>query len=81
MALFAERNQRIGSENAFKVGPHIVHVGQSSGPVVKLNLGEPDYDLPKGSQSRRLNDNLMLGIRIIVTLKVRQTYVVPSVNT
>ena len=47
MALFAERNQRIGSENAFKVGPHIVHVGQSRGPVVKLNLGEPDYDLPR----------------------------------
>ena len=46
MALFAERNQRIGSENAFKVGPHIIHVGQSRGPVVKLNLGEPDYDLP-----------------------------------
>ena len=47
MTLFAERNQRIGSENAFKVGPHIVHVGQFRGPVVKLNLGEPDYDLPK----------------------------------
>ena len=47
MALFAERNQRIGSENAFKVGPHIVHVDQSRGPVVKLNLGEPDYDLPR----------------------------------
>ena len=47
MALFAERNQRIGSENAFKVGPHIVHVDQSRGSVVKLNLGEPDYDLPK----------------------------------
>ncbi|MFZ9009877.1 MAG: pyridoxal phosphate-dependent aminotransferase [bacterium] len=47
MALFAERNQRIGSENAFKVGPHIVRVGQSRGPVVKLNLGEPDYDLPR----------------------------------
>jgi aspartate/methionine/tyrosine aminotransferase len=47
MALFAERNQRIGSENAFKVGPHITHVGHSRGPVVKLNLGEPDYDLPK----------------------------------
>ena len=47
MSLFAERNQRIGSENAFKVGPHIVHVDKSRGPVVKLNLGEPVYDLPK----------------------------------
>ena len=47
MALFAERNQRIGSENAFKVGPHIIHVAQTRGPVVKLNLGEPDYDLPR----------------------------------
>ena len=52
MTLFAERNQRIGSENAFKVGPHIVHVGQSRGPVVKLNLGEPDYDLPKAVNLR-----------------------------
>ena len=47
MTLFAERNQTIGSENAFKVGPHIVHVDKFRGPVVKLNLGEPDYDLPK----------------------------------
>jgi aspartate/methionine/tyrosine aminotransferase len=58
MALFAERNYRIGSENAFKVGPHIVRVGQSRGPVVKLNLGEPDYDLPKAVNAeikRQLN--------------------------
>ena len=47
MTLFAERNQRIGSENAFKMGPHIVHVDKFRGLVVKLNLGEPDYDLPK----------------------------------
>ena len=29
------------------MGPHIVHVDKFRGPVVKLNLGEPDYDLPK----------------------------------
>jgi aspartate aminotransferase len=47
MALFAARNSRIDTENAFKVGPHIVRVEQSSRPVVKLNLGEPDFDLPE----------------------------------
>ncbi len=47
MALFAERNQRIDTENAFKVGPHITRVEQSHRPVVKLNLGEPDFDLPE----------------------------------
>ena len=51
MALFAARNQLIGSENAFKVGPHIVRVEQTRNPVVKLNLGEPDYDLPQAIRS------------------------------
>ena len=46
MTLFAERNQRIDTENAFKVGPHIVKVERDSGEVVKLNLGEPDFALP-----------------------------------
>ncbi len=47
MALFAERNQRIDTENAFKVGPHISRVEHTHRPVVKLNLGEPDFDLPE----------------------------------
>jgi len=46
MALFADRISRIDTENAFKVGPHIVKVEKEK-RVVKFNLGEPDFDLPK----------------------------------
>ena len=46
MNLFAERNNRIDTENAFKVGPHIVRVEQNKGSVIKLNLGEPDFSVP-----------------------------------
>ena len=42
MPLFAERNRLIGTENAFKIGPHIVNVESMGTPVIKLNLGEPD---------------------------------------
>ena len=46
MDLYSERSFRIDTENAFKVGPHIVRVEKESGPVVKLNLGEPDFPVP-----------------------------------
>ena len=46
MTLYAERNQCIGTENAFKIGPHIVAVESRGTPVVKLNLGEPDFSAP-----------------------------------
>ena len=47
MNLFAKRNSRIDTENAFKIGPHIVLVEQEKGAVIKLNLGEPDFSVPK----------------------------------
>ena len=47
MNLFAKRNSRIDTENAFKIGPHIVRVEQQKGAVIKLNLGEPDFSVPK----------------------------------
>jgi len=48
MALFADRIQRIGTENAFKVGPYIKEVEDSTGKkVIRCNLGEPDFPLPK----------------------------------
>ena len=47
MNLFAERNSWIDTENAFKIGPHIVRVEQQKGAVIKLNLGEPDFSVPK----------------------------------
>ena len=39
MNLFAKRNSRIDTENAFKIGQHIVRVEQKKGAVIKLNLG------------------------------------------
>jgi aspartate/methionine/tyrosine aminotransferase len=47
MALFSQRTFKIDTENAFKIGPHIVKVEGSGKKVVKFNLGEPDFDLPK----------------------------------
>ena len=46
MDLYSERSFKIDTENAFKVGPHIVRVEKETGPVVKLNLGEPDFPVP-----------------------------------
>jgi aspartate/methionine/tyrosine aminotransferase len=45
--LLAERTGVIGTENAFKVGPHIVQVEKAGHRVIKCNLGEPDFPLPK----------------------------------
>jgi len=47
MSLYADRNQLIGTENAFKIGPHIAQVEASGANVVKLNLGEPDFSAPE----------------------------------
>lgn len=38
---------QIGTENAFKIGPHIVKVDAQGKSVVKLNLGEPDFSAPQ----------------------------------
>ena len=47
MSLFADRNNIIGTENAFKIGPHIAKVEAAGTPVIKLNLGEPDFSAPE----------------------------------
>jgi aspartate aminotransferase len=44
--LFADRIYRMGVENAFRVGPHIDRVESAGHKVVRLNLGEPDFDMP-----------------------------------
>jgi aspartate aminotransferase len=44
---FARRIKAIGSENAFKVGPYIREVEARGERVIKCNLGEPDFPLPK----------------------------------
>ena len=84
MNLFAERNSRIDSENAFKVGPHIVRVEQQNGEVIKLNLGEPDFAVPshiKDEIKRQLAlDNTkycdpkgLLSLREAISRQINQT--------
>jgi aspartate/methionine/tyrosine aminotransferase len=45
--LFSERTSLIDTENAFKVGPYIAEIEGAGHKVVKCNLGEPDFALPK----------------------------------
>ena len=47
MSLYSNRTLIIGTENAFKIGPHIAAVESSGTPVIKLNLGEPDFSAPQ----------------------------------
>jgi aspartate/methionine/tyrosine aminotransferase len=47
MGLLADRVKTIGTENAFKVGPYIQRVEDAGHPVIKCNLGEPDFPLPR----------------------------------
>ncbi len=47
MTLYSDRTFRIDTENAFKVGPYIVEVEKAGNKVIRCNLGEPDFPLPK----------------------------------
>ena len=44
MTLFASRMAALGTENAFKVGVDIARCVDRGMDVIKLNLGEPDFD-------------------------------------
>lgn len=44
MSLLAHRIRSLGTENAFKLGVDIQRVTERGVDVVKLNLGEPDFD-------------------------------------
>lgn len=46
MKLIADRMNLLGSENAFKVGDDIRIAEQNGMKVIRLNLGEPDFDTP-----------------------------------
>ena len=46
MEQYSQRFERIASENAFKVGPHITRAESGGRQVIRLNLGEPDFELP-----------------------------------
>ena len=84
MNLFAERNSRIDTENAFKVGPHIVRVEQQKCAVIKLNFGEPDFSVPqhiKAEIKRQLDlDNTqycdpkgLLSLRQAISKQINET--------
>jgi aspartate aminotransferase len=46
MELFANRVFNIDTENAFKIGPHISSLESQGKKIIKLNLGEPDFNIP-----------------------------------
>ena len=46
MGLYSDRAGRIGSENAFKIGPHIRSLEETGRDVIRCNLGEPDFPVP-----------------------------------
>jgi aspartate/methionine/tyrosine aminotransferase len=43
--LFSRRTRNLGSEGAFRLGPQIAEVEAAGHPVVKCNIGEPDFPL------------------------------------
>lgn len=57
--LFADRVAMIDTENAFKVGPFIKEVEDAGHQVVRCNLGEPDFPLPRhiAEEVKRQVDN------------------------
>jgi len=44
-SLFSERTNRLGTENAFKIGPYIRAIEDAGHRVIKCNLGEPDFPI------------------------------------
>lgn len=60
MDLYAKRTFLIDTENAFKIGPHITALNAAGHAVIKLNLGEPDFNVPefiKAEIKRQLDNN------------------------
>ncbi len=47
MGLIAERVKLLDTENAFKMGPYIRILEEQGKEVIKCNLGEPDFPVPK----------------------------------
>lgn len=59
--VLAERISRIGTENAFKLGPFIAEIEKDGQRVIRCNLGEPDFPLPRHIREavkRALDDDL-----------------------
>lgn len=58
MALIADRIRSLGTENAFKVGADIRNVEAAGRDVIKLNIGEPDFD-----SAENINETAIAAIR------------------
>lgn len=58
-SLYADRVAMLDTENAFKVGPFIKEVEDGGNHVVRCNLGEPDFPLPRhiAEEVKRQIDN------------------------
>ncbi|MGE5047965.1 MAG: aspartate aminotransferase, partial [Deltaproteobacteria bacterium] len=46
MPLLSQRTARLGTENAFRIAPHIAEAEQSGLRVIRCNLGQPDFPVP-----------------------------------
>ncbi|MGK2961518.1 MAG: pyridoxal phosphate-dependent aminotransferase [Gemmatimonadaceae bacterium] len=59
--LYADRVAMIDTENAFKVGPYIKELEDDGHNVVRCNIGEPDFPLPRhiAEEVKRQIDNDM----------------------
>ena len=59
--LYADRVAMIDTENAFKVGPYIKQIEDDGHNVVRCNIGEPDFPLPRhiAEEVKRQIDNDM----------------------
>jgi aspartate aminotransferase len=44
--VYARRMAALGTENAFRIGPHIREVEARGTRVIRCNIGEPDFPLP-----------------------------------
>ena len=47
MSLLSKRVGWMDTENAFKIGPHIRAIEEQGKKVIKCNLGEPDFPVPR----------------------------------
>ena len=58
-SLYADRVAMLDTENAFKIGPFIKEVEDAGNQVVRCNLGEPDFPLPRhiAEEVKRQIDN------------------------
>lgn len=88
MISFADRIQTLGTENAFKLGDDIARCEQAGTKVIRLNLGEPDFDSAeninkvaieniKNGNTHYTNPQGILPLRESIARQIYQTRGVP----